>query len=92
MEGQTMKRTILAGTIMALAFTGIANAASCKSYKSCTQAVKQPGGKLPSTVPATRTSDAQIQENKDAAEIRLGSFFNPQPLQARTPPHRSSNL
>jgi hypothetical protein len=54
--------------------------------------VEQPGGKRPSTVPATRTGNAQVQEYKDASEIRLRSFFNPQPLQSRTPPYQSSNF
>ena len=46
---------------------------------------QQPGRKLTSALPATRTSNGEIQEFEIASEIRFDPRLDPQPLQPPTP-------
>ena len=51
---------------------------------------KQPSGKLSSAISKARTRHAQISTNANSAEIRLGPFVRPQPLQP-SEKHRAQN-
>src|SRR3546814_16202231 len=53
---------------------------------------EQSGGKLPSSIPQTRTRHAPVSTDEVATEIRLCPCQSPQPLQPGTPSRRSPDL
>jgi hypothetical protein len=53
---------------------------------------QQQGGKLTPTVPATRAGDAQISEDENTPEVRLGPRPGPQSFQPGAPPHQPGTI
>ena len=53
---------------------------------------QQPGGELTPAVPTTRTGDAALQADEDAAAVRFRPLRPPQPLQPGASPRRTGSV